>query len=329
MPKKLSSIISILVFLLLVFQLCFGKQAPSAPFDPLDRVAYASWDGSNYKVVSFPETLTAIQIDRYGRDLHPKTSIKSDLPSDLTRELPVDVYKKLPDGFLYVDHESRHLVTQDGIQPMDETMGARLSLTPDNKTLIYANPEKDILYVKTDGNVTQYSMDGLVDLQCISNDLAWLCLLDQPNHKNTSLFFDLNQGKVIDQREGLHEITMWGDYVVLRPSLYEGIPDDKLTCFHIKTHEWKELPVTDILQQTSIRFSGNGKYASALGEDTVTVYNTKDFSVRATAPLPQNCGMDENVYYQTVSNDGKIVLLMYLNQQDGSYDFTLLPVTAK
>ena len=108
MPKKLSSIISTLVLLLLVFQLCFGKQAPSAPFDPLDRVAYASWDGSNYKVVSFPETLTAIQIDRYGRDLHPKTSIKSDLPSDLTRELPVDVYKKLPDGFLYVDHESRH-----------------------------------------------------------------------------------------------------------------------------------------------------------------------------------------------------------------------------
>ena len=158
MPKKLSSIISTLVLLLLVFQLCFGKQAPSAPFDPLDRVAYASWDGSNYKVVSFPETLTAIQIDRYGRDLHPKTSIKSDLPSDLTRELPVDVYKKLPDGFLYVDHESRHLVTQDGIQPMDETMGERLSLTPDNQTLIYANPEKDILYVKTDGNVTQYPM---------------------------------------------------------------------------------------------------------------------------------------------------------------------------
>lgn len=329
MPKKLSSIISTLVLLLLVFQLCFGKQAPSAPFDPLDRVAYASWDGSNYKVVSFPETLTAIQIDRYGRDLHPKTSIKSDLPSDLTWELPVDVYKKLPDGFLYVDYGSRHLVTQDGIQPMDETMGARLSLTPDNKTLIYANPEKDILYVKTDGNVTQYPMDGLVDLQCISNDLAWLCLLDQPNHKNTSLFFDLNEGKVIDQREGLHEITMWGDYVVLRPSLYEGIPDDKLTCFHIKTHEWKELPVTDILQQTSIRFSGNGKYASALGEDTVTVYNTKDFSVRAIAPLLKNCGMDENVYYQTVSNDGKTVLLMYLNQQDGSYDFTLLPVTAK
>lgn len=183
MPKKLSSIISILVLLLLVFQLCFGKQAPSAPFDPLDRVAYASWDGSNYKVVSFPETLTAIQIDRYGRDLHPKTSIKSDLPSDLTRELPVDVYKKLPDGFLYVDYGSRHLVTQDGIQPMDETMGERLSLTPDNKTLIYANPEKNILYVKIDDNVTQYSMDGLVDLQCISNDLAWLCLLDQPNHK--------------------------------------------------------------------------------------------------------------------------------------------------
>ena len=103
MPKKLST----LVLLLLVFQLCFGKQAPSAPFDPLDRVAYASWDGSNYKVVSFPKTLTAIQIDRYGRDLHPKTSIKSDLPSDLTRELPVDVYKKLPDGFLYVDHDSR------------------------------------------------------------------------------------------------------------------------------------------------------------------------------------------------------------------------------
>lgn len=287
MPKKLSSIISILVFLLLVFQLCFGKQAPSAPFDPLDRVAYASWDGSNYKVVSLPETLTAIQIDRYGRDLHPKTSIQSDLPSDLTRELPVDVYKKLPDGFLYVDYGSRNLVTQNGIQPMDETMGERLSLTPDNKTLIYANPEKDILYVKTDSNVTQYPM------------------------------------------EGLHEITMWGDYVVLRPSLYEGIPDDKLTCFHIKTHEWKELPVTDILHQISIRFSGNGKYASALGEDAVTVYNTKDFSVRATAPLPKNCGMDENVYYQTVSNDGKTVLLMYLNQQDGSYDFTLLPVTAK
>lgn len=101
----------------------------------------------------------------------------------LTRELPVDVYKKLPDGFLYVDYGSRHLVTQDGIQPMDETMGERLSLTPDNQTLIYANPEKDILYVKTDGNVTQYPMDGLVDLQCISNDLAWLCLLDQPNHK--------------------------------------------------------------------------------------------------------------------------------------------------
>ena len=183
--------------------------------------------------------------------------------------------------------------------------------------------------MKTDSNVTQYPMEGLVDLQCISNDLAWLCLLDQPNHKNTSLFFDLKEGKIIDQREGLHEITMWGDYVVLRPSLYEGIPDDKLTCFHIKTHEWKELPVTDILQQTSIRFSGNGKYTSALGEDTVTVYNTKDFSVRATAPLPKNCGMDENVYYQTVSNDGKTVLLMYLNQQDGSYDFTLLPVTAK
>ena len=122
---------------------------------------------------------------------------------------------------------------------------------------------------------------------------------------------------------------MWDDYVVLRPSFYEGITDDKLTYVHIKTHEWKELPVTDILQQTSIRFSGNGKYASALGEDTVTVYNTKDFSVRATAPLLKNCGMDENVYYQTVSNDGKTVLLMYLNQQDGSYDFTLLPVTAK
>lgn len=66
---------------------------------------------------------------------------------------------------------------------MDETMGERLSLTPDNKTLIYANPEKDILYVKTDSNVTQYPMEGLVDLECVSNDLAWLCLLDQPNHK--------------------------------------------------------------------------------------------------------------------------------------------------
>lgn len=296
------------VFLLLTFcgctELSDANRVENCP--PQNVILYGDWSGEKYYVVSKSTDNQIFQVNLYDQDLLLKAVYKGKTLQELA--------SYLPEGSVFEDPQNQLLVTKEWQRPIEDTMGERFSVSLDLATLLYNSPNKNLLYVEQNGKTISYEFKGLVDLQVLNQNLAWLKIRSE-DHQNESVLFDFCSGEILERFPGNHTIEFCRDFVLLRPDLIDGNPDDKLYLLDMKALERKEVPISG-LQKTNIRLSNNGKYALAGEENSITIYETKDFTKISSLKVRAHYDLYENSITQTVSEKAEYILLFDTTEKD-------------